>query len=360
MERIVHIVPSLPPRAEGVGSFASLLAGALQAEHGIESRFLVASPSWAAPAPDERPAPAARPLPERSAALLHAALREATASPDATTAVLLHYANYAYETRGCPAWLIEGLSRWKEGSGARLGTVFHEVHAFGPPWRSSFWLLPRQRSLAAALARLSDGLVTSMQYYRRILRRWVPGREIGVLPVFSNMGEPQQPPPLSRRAPRLIVFGGAGTRALAYRELTPALELACRKLGIAEVLDVGPGGESAAPRLPVPWRRLGPLPEGEVSHLLASSTAGFVAYPAPFLAKSGIFAAYSAHRILPVCAWHRPRLQREEPPPRWIPAPNADASPEALQQVADRAQDWYLGHTLSRHAAYHRRMLFPR
>ena len=58
----------------------------------------------------------------------------------------------------------------------------------------------------------------------------------------------------------------------------------------------------------VPVRRLGVLPAAEVGELLGSSLAGFVAYPAYFLPKSTIFAAYCAHGMLPVQAWGRRSL----------------------------------------------------
>lgn len=353
----VHIVPNLPPAPEGVGSFALLLAGALRCAHAIESEFLVASPSW-------KPEPSASELsawkiPGPEAGAFCDSLLQATEGRGSETAVLLHYANYGYERRGCPSWLIDGLIRWKARSRGRLVTVFHEVHAMGPPWRSSFWLSPLQRRLAATLARLSDGLVTSMGYTRGILHRWVPGKAIAVLPVFSNMGEVPGAPALAQRAPRLVVFGGAGNRALAYRELRAAMAFACRTLGIEEVYDIGPGNELEAPELPARWRRLGPLPASRVSELLAASRAGFIAYPAPFLAKSGIFAAYCAHRLLPVCAWRWPRRRVEPAPPFWAPRKGSEASPVSLQELADRAQAWYEGHSLSQHAATHAGLLFP-
>lgn len=344
--RVVHVVPSLPPPPEGVGSFAMTLAAALRAHHGIESRFLAAAE-----------------LPRAEPAVLAGALALA-AEGDGETAVLLHYANYGYQSRGCPAWLVDGLARWRSRRPGRLVTMFHEIAATGPPWRSSFWLSPFQRRLAAALARLSDGLTTSLEIHRRLLLRWVPDREVAVLPVFSTVGEPAAPPPLSARARRLVVFGGPGTRERAYRELGPALALACRTLGIEEVCDVGPGDGPAATGLPVPVRRLGPLAEMEVSALLAGSLAGFVAYPAPFLPKSTIFAAYCAHRVLPVCAWPRPRREAEPLPPFWIPDSRTPDSripdgADSLQDIADRAHAWYGGHALSHHAAAYESLLFP-
>ena len=318
-------MPSLPPPPEGVGSYALALGEALKA-CGIDSRFVV---------PGTAPG----------------ALRDAL--PDATP-VLLHYANYGYEPRGCPSWLIRSLAQWKARSRGRLVTMFHEFHAMGPPWRSSFWLSPLQRRLATALMHLSDGRVTSLPLHRRIRGSWVPGREIAVLPVFSTVGEPPEPMPLAARERRLVLFGGPGTRALSYRKLAAEIALACRVLGIEEILDIGPG-EPRIPDLPVSVRRLGPLPDAEVSGLLAGSLAAFVGYPAPFLPKSTIFAACCAHRVLPVCAWPRPRRGFEPAPPFW--APRQGRAP--FQEIADQAHSWYGGHALSRQAAAYGDLLFP-
>jgi hypothetical protein len=352
--RVVHIVPNLPPPHEGVGSFAMTLAEALRTRQGIESRFAAAAE-----------------LPRADPAALAAALAAlAEADDGGETAVLLHYANYGYQPRGCPAWLVDGLARWQSREQSRhrrrLVTMFHEIAATGAPWRSSFWLSPLQRRLAAALARLSGGLTTSLEVHRRMLLRWVPDREVAVLPVFSTVGEPSAPSPLSARARRLVVFGGPGTRARAYGELGPALALTCRTLGIEEVCDVGPGvgpgggpNDESAAGFPVPVRRLGALPAAEVSELLAGSLAGFIGYPAPFLPKSTIFAAYCAHRVLPVCAWHRP-LRCETAPPFWTPRPGGGMRrDDDLEELAGRAHAWYGGHALSHHAVAYEGLLFP-
>jgi len=331
------------------------LAEALRARCGIASSFLVAAPSWT---PEDGKRSVAR-IPGASPDALIEALEKVAGKGGGETAVLLHYANYGYEPRGCPSWLVEGLRMWKGRNGGRLVTLFHEVHAMGPPWRSSFWLSPVQRRLAATLARLSDGLATSMRLYQRILARWVPGREVAVLPVFSTVGEPREIPPLAERARRLVVFGGVGTRARAYRELGPAIEHACRDLGIEELYDVGPGDGPNGRALPVRVRRLGPLPETEVSALLLGSVAGFVGYPPPFLPKSTIFAAYCAHQVLPICAWPSPRREAEPLPPFWTPQPRRATDWDELQEIAARAHAWYNSHDRNRHAASHMRLLFP-
>jgi hypothetical protein len=222
-------------------------------------------------------------------------------------------------------------------------TVFHEVYATGPPWRSSFWTQPLQRRIAAAVAEVSDAVVTSLDLYVRRIGPAAAGKA-SVSPVFSTVGEPPEPPPLAGRARRIVLFGGRGARARAWGELRPDLLAACRALGAEEIADVGPPLESAEESLDgIPVRRLGALPAAEVSRLLLGSRAGFVAYPAFFLPKSTIFAAYCAHGVLPIQAWRR-RSRAGGTAPRWT-AGSGDP-----QAIASAAHAWYREHSLERQA----------
>jgi hypothetical protein len=328
--KLVQIVPHLPPPFEGVGTYAAALAGAL----GGPARFLVGDPAWTGAE--------GRGLAARTAEDLLAGIGDAGM-------VLLHYANYGYQSRGCPAWLVEGLERWR----GRLVTVFHEVCASGPPWRSSFWLRPLQRRLAARLARRSEAVATTLEVYAGMLRPWTAGREIAVLPVFSTVGEPAALPPWRQRARRLVVFGGAGARGRAYGPFLPALARAARELAAEEIWDVGsplPPSRLPARAGTVPIRPLGVLAAGEVSEILLSSMAGFLAYPPDFLPKSTIFAAYCAHGTLPVCAWDRPTAADGSAAPCWT----GSGDPEG---AARAAHDWYAGHTLAIQAGRFRSLL---
>jgi hypothetical protein len=330
--RIVQIVPALPPPAEGVGSYALALAAALETA-GVGSRFFATSPF----------------PPSRRAAALVGELAEAEV-------VLLHYANYSYQPRGCPVWLARAVRRWRRrGEGRRLVTVFHEVYATGPPWRSSFWTWPLQRRLAAAVARTSDAVVTSLDLYVRRIGPAAAPAKTSVTPVFSTVGEPRQPPALESRARRMVLFGGRGARARAYGELRPDLAAACRALRIEEIVDVGPPVETTAETVDgTPVRRLGVLPAPEVGALLLDSLAGFVAYPAFFLPKSTIFAAYCAHGVLPVCSWPRAVPDGVVSVGRHYWRPGAGGDP---QEIATVARAWYESHSLPVQTEIFRRLL---
>jgi len=326
---LVQIVPHLPPPCEGVGAYAEVLARALAARFGVETRFVVGDPGWSGGVNG------ARPVRGRTAADLIAALAEPA------DAVLLHYANYGYQRRGCPVWLAAGLTRGRW----RIVTLFHEVWATGPPWRSSFWLLPVQRRLAAHLARRSAALVTSLELYGDMLRPWAGRDGVEVLPVFSTVGEPDEVPAWEERARRIVVFGGRGVRGRAYGRFLPALTEAAKTLRVAEVWDVGPPIPGPAEIGGVPVRGLGVLPAAEVSDILRGSAAGFLAYPPAFLPKSTVFAAYCSHGALPVCAWEHHPGNGPLTAGRHYWSGAGDP-----QSVAETARDWYAGHRLARQA----------
>jgi len=347
--RLLQIAPARG--ADGVGGYAQRLGEGLAAR-GIAVDLLASRPG------EEQGAV----LPARTATALDAALERWWGDGEGPAGVLLHYAGYGYQERGCPLWLAAGITRWlARGGGRRVSTFFHEVSAFGRPWQSSFWLSPVQRRLAAALAEASCGIATSLPLYRDVLHRWLPRRAIVVLPVFSAVGEPGEVPPLAGRPRRLAVFGGGGTRRRAFHDHGTDLAAACEAVGAEEVLDVGPpGGDVPATIGGRPVRRLGVLPAPEVEALLLSSVAGFLAYPPRFLPKSTVFAAYCANGVVPVCA--ATRRDGGGPPTageHYLP-PHSSHPPAAaeLQAVAARARAWYLEHSLERQMEPFRRLVF--
>jgi len=277
---------------------------------------------------------------------------------DRPATVLLHYVGYGYAKRGCPSWLVDGLQCWRTASTHRLlVTMFHEVYASGAPWTSAFWLSPLQRNLAARLAQMSDRCLTSKQLYAEILYKLSQGKQtqISTLPVFSNIGEPGQVPPLAERSRRLVVFGGRSNRLRVYQQSLAELNHACQLLGIKEILDIGPStGLTLSPVNGVPVVEMGQRSATEISGILLNSLAGFFNYNLEYLAKSTIFAAYCAHGLLPVS----PRSQASpvdgiEPGKHYgVPDDGTTALKDLtkVQAIADNAYNWYQTHNLSMQA----------
>lgn len=343
----------MPPSVDGVGDYALNLALQLRKDCGIETHFVVGDDAWSGPERLEGFA-----VSKVAARSRDGLTRLLPCGGDAAAPVLLHYVGYGYEKRGCPRWLVGGLRRWVEGGAGRvLLTMFHEVYARGPVWTSSFWLSPAQRKLSANLARVSRASFTSRGAYAEIIRRMSrrPSASVSVLPVFSNVGEPELlPPPLTERRRRLVVFGSRGQRQHVFGKSLGALERVCRALGIGEVFDVGQHVGHGVPQLGgATVVSTGRLAAAEVSSLLSDAVAGFFHYPTDYLSKSTVFAAYCAHRMIPVvdaedekqadglkAGVHFWAASRE----------GGDWDFAQGQEVADRAYLWYQGHALPRQA----------
>ncbi len=124
--------------------------------------------------------------------------------------IILHYVNYGYQKRGLPVRLPSLLRRLRQACGGRLVTIFHELYASAPPWRSAFWLQRMQKSITRTVARLSDACVVSSETMRDLLCRLAPQSGISIHPVVSALGEPTfSIDQFVRRDPhRWVMFGG--------------------------------------------------------------------------------------------------------------------------------------------------------
>lgn len=346
----ISIVPRLPPEIDGVGDYALSLARQLRLDFGIEMHFIVCDPTWAG-ATEVEGFPIDK-VELRSAATLLSLLLSCCQN---SAIVFLHYVGHGYAKRGCPSWLVKGLEHWKTNVvNVPLVTMFHELYAVGPRWTSDFWLSPLQKDLAARLARLSDRCVTNRQGYAKALYELSRGKhtQIPTLPVLSNMGEPDTVMPLSERARRLVVFGQGRSKLRVYRESLAELRRACELLEIEEIWDIGPStGLDLSSVIKVPIVELGQKSAPEISDIFLKSLAGFFNYNVDHLAKSGIFAAYCAHGLLPIsyrCS-SLPIDGIEARKHYWIPDPQGIIlNPvEELQAIADNAHTWYQTHSLS-------------
>lgn len=339
---ITTIAPSLPPAINGVGDYAFILARELDCQHGIKNQFLINDSDWTqsdvtagfqVDLCKTNPAEFARQLSN-------------------SKTVLLHYVNYGYQKRGCPVWLLQGLSLWKAQNPCnRLVTMFHELYAFGPLWTSSFWLSPVQRMLAAQLCRLSDDCITSMQKYADILSGWDTSKAgcIPALPVFSSIGEPTQVPCLVNSRRRMVVFGGKALRSRAYNSSIESLRDACSMLNVDEVVDVGPELDFSLPDIGVPLVAMGKLTPQEIQQILLNSWAGYIDYPVAYLDKSTVFAAYCAHGLVPVLPEVGLKASEDKISGQHFISIGRFAhnySAGLLQQIATNAVEWYTAHSI--------------
>lgn len=340
---LLQLVPSLPPRIDGLGDHAHALAAALLAHHGIASRFLVSDPTWITMGGPQRE-PRGIPFVPGNAVDLNCALN--THANDGT--VLLHYVGYAYDPhQGRPHWLVDGLERWRRAQPERrLITMFHELFASGPPWRKAFWLSAGQQRVTAALARLSDATFTSNACYATWLARHLPDHQpCPIWPVLSNIGEPDNLSPFNQRPPSLALFGRAMNRARAYQRGGKALSALCARLGITEVHDLGaPLPGKAVPDIAGLTVHLhGVLPASDVSRVLRACRIGYLDNATGRLSKSGVFAAYASHGVVPVVEGHYPdedQLVRNE----HLVALTAPPVAERFPHIASNAHAWYYGH----------------
>ncbi|MDK2408324.1 glycosyltransferase family 1 protein [Aphanizomenon sp. PH219] len=350
---VISIVPRLPPAIDGVGDYALNLARQLRKDFNIQTHFIVGNSTWQGAAEIE--GFTVSQITDSSANTLLTQL----SSNNCPSPILLHYVGYGYAQRGCPVWLVDGLQRWKSlYPKNNLVTMFHELYASGyPPWTSSFWLSPLQKSLVVRLTQLSDRCITSKQLYANIITEISQRKhnQVAFLPVFSNIGEPDQlPSDLSERQQRLVIFGGVANRARVYNQSQRILDYVCQRLNIQEICDIGtPTGITPSFIGKVPILEIGEQPAHKVSDILANSIAGFSDYNPDFLAKSGIFAAYCAYRLLPINAKGSLSLIDgiEAGKHYWVP--NIDENNLVnelnLQTIADNSYDWYQKHNLLVH-----------
>ncbi len=295
MSRLLQIVPRLPPSVCGVGDCSLLAAEALRKGHDIDTRFLVADPAWTPQ--DQHGGFAFERFDVRGRPASNLILK---ASSDCG-GVLLQYSGYGFSPRGAPLWLLAAIRRFRQARPhAPLIIMFHELHATGPVYRSSFWLSWAQRHITRSLALLADHVHVNRSASARWIERSFSAKRdpCVVMPVFSNLGERPDLPPPSQRERRLVLFGHQAAD-------TPGFWLRLKQ--IAETLKADALSILTKPlRTPPDWPRNiavdshGVLPAGEVSAILGAARWGLLSYPPAFLGKSGVLAAMLAHGIVPV------------------------------------------------------------
>lgn len=342
--RIAQIVPHLPGTNDGVGDYALTLARRLQADHGFTTTFIVG----------DLVKPSA--LASFDTLPLNGQSAEAIASE--CSGAILHYVNYGYHRRGVPFALRAFIIELRRRISGRLITMFHELYASGRPWQSAFWLRPWQVRIARDLMRFSDTCVVSNEIIAREIRARQPDKPVRVLPITSNFGEPQID--LSTpRDPHLWAISGR----------TALIERSVRTLGsihrrvpawcAPERVELI-GGRSTdelrkqIERLRLEFQHYPEISANAASQLLRRCCFGWLDYYGAgrvwpgMIFKSGSFAAYCAHAVVPVLAHDEAPLHLHGdfmPGPFFVTASTARLPAEShVAQTREQIYRWYQVH----------------
>ena len=206
---VIQIVPRRTNRPDGIGDHGTQLARALLERANIKSIFISATPAQTeAVRADEWET---RPLARHSSREIAECLSE-ICQTKCVCAVIVHVSGYGYQTRGAPLWLLRGMRMWRrDHRNYPIIGIFHELLLTGPVWNSSFWLSRVQKHVTRGIWKICDaGLTTTAPYFEQ-LTSWRPEMRdrLQKMPVFSNVGEPENIVSAAKRAKKLAVFGAA-------------------------------------------------------------------------------------------------------------------------------------------------------
>jgi hypothetical protein len=350
LKKLLQIVPKTPGSFDGVGDYALTVARKLRELFRRETVF--AARDWTGAANVD--GFEIRPFQTRATSQLSGAEFDH---------VILHYVNYGYQARGIPFALVPIVREFRHDCPARLLTIFHELYASGPPWKSSFWLQPFQKRIAGALAQLSDACLLSSESMLRQLVKLAPRAEGIVHPVPSNFGEPDlSPDQFGERDPhRWTICGGAALieRSLkSFRGIMPRIpaEISPRELFVFG------GNDSSTVRsllleLGIQTDYRPRIASADASSILSASSFLWLDYfdrpdvPLEFILKSTAFAAACAHAVVPIFPHRSSEISIAAdrlPGPFFVEPDFSELPPLADRaKVAARFYDWYQRHASS-------------
>jgi len=347
---ILQIVPRVPGGLDGVGDYALNLAANFRDGFGCPTVFV---------APDNSPPPSVCGFEVRS-------LRGVVDDQEFDR-IILHYVNYGYQKRGTPFGLLSILRDLRARRRVKLLTVFHELYASAPPWKSAFWLRPFQVYLAKATARLSDECLVSSEPFVRKLHRLVSAASVHLHPVPSGFGEPElSPEQIENRDPhRWVIVGGT---ALAQRSLQSFIEnirnipesITPKKLSVVGG-DDNPAARSMLAGLAIESDYRPRATVSEAAGILKNCSFGWLDYfhkadvEGSVALKSTAFGALCAHAVIPMFPHHCSAIfiDGDALPGPFFVGPSGSEIPNVRDRakIAINIYQWYQRHAASQHLA---------
>jgi hypothetical protein len=360
LKTILQIVPRVPGGIDGVGDYALTVARKLREKFNLETVFaipitaFVLPPGWSSPSVEGFDLVALEHL-------LKPPSREFD-EPEFDD-VLLHYVNYGYQKRGIPFGLLSILRQIRQQRGDRLVTIFHELYASGPPWRSEFWLKPIQIHLTKSVAGLSDECLVSSENFLRELRRLVPEARVHLHPVPSGLEEPllSREQIADRDPHRWGILGGTVLAERSVRSFRENLRRLPDSVSPRTVVVIGghdnPATRSFLADLGVESVYHPEIAASDASEILRTCSFAWFDYfrrhdvEFSMILKSSAYAAACAHAIIPVFP-HRGSpisIKGDRLPGPFFVESNGREVPTAAERpkIAANIYEWYQRHASS-------------
>ncbi|PSQ96746.1 MAG: hypothetical protein BRD55_05580 [Bacteroidetes bacterium SW_9_63_38] len=356
--RLIHIAPELPPTIGGVADYTAILSHRLvEISDGAVEPVLVRAGAREGPEPEVDFSVVNLGGQCSAQALANTIVHPSKESED-PVAVLLEYSAYGYGTRGMPFWLACGLEEVCGLEGIPLLTMFHELHASGPPWSKNFWLSFPQAHVIRRIVRMSGTVITNRPDSASWLRR-VSDSSVRLAPVFSNVGEPNETTPMEERDSYAVVFGGGGKDALYTAHLDRLVQF-LHESKVQRLVDIGPSSEHADDKIGgIRVAKMGVAEPEVVSRCLRRAAFGFLCRNPVALTKSGGLAAYLSHGVPSVIALR----DRSAPNPTLSNGTHYVSLERAIEVGSEwessdwaalgiQGHDWYMENAHSRKAAW--------
>lgn len=351
-EAVVHIVPSLVPGACGVGDYAVRVANGLLAQ-GVQSRFVVCGVELLSrSAENDARGPFAIDVIETD---LSAGLAKTLRANRART-ILVHYTGNGYDPFGSPRWLAKVLDAHRRRSDVRVVTFFHETWQAPSLFSRRLYRTLFQRRVVRQMSALSDAIITNTR--QRVADLSHQHDRCIYLPVFSNIGERMDS--TVKSAGNSVIFGLPARRQQTWEALARSPHL-LDALGVRTIADIGPGPISIPKQLHHLAITYGSLPSEQVSEIMAGASTAFIHYDNAQLGKSGILAAFAAHRLCVVNLNVTHRMTRRADVTAGVhyllPSQVAGEVAVDLRSVAAALTNWYRPHSFDANVAVLSRVL---